>query len=277
MDFGLAKVRGGTQVTKAGTTLGTAAYMSPEQARGEEADHRSDIWSFGVVLYEMLVGKLPFGGDYELAVTYAIVNEEPELGEIPGELQHVVSRSLAKDQTERYQNIDELHSDLKSSEESSTTRTKAARKVLKQGSTNKTRLYIGGAIVLIILLAMAYFLNRSQPIDSIAVLPFINSNNDPDIEYLSDGITETLITKLSQLPELRVMARNTVFRFKGKDMTAQQVGEELNVRAVLTGAIVQRGNALRLNAELVDVSDGAQIWGEQYNRTLGCSFFKSFF
>ena len=179
-----------------------------------------------------------------------------------------VANHLAKDQAERYQNIDELYVDLKSSEESSTTRTKAARKVRKQVSSNKTTLYLGGAIVLIILLAVAYFLNRSQPIDSIAVLPFINSNNDPDIEYLSDGITETLITKLSQLPELRVMARNTVFRFKGKDMTAQQVGEELNVRAVLTGAIVQRGNALRLNAELVDVSDGAQIWGEQYNRTL---------
>ncbi len=128
------KVRGGALVTKVGTTLGTAAYMSPEQARGEEADHRSDIWSFGVVLYEMLTGKLPFGGDYEQAVMYAILNEEPELGEIPGELQHVVSRSLAKDQTERYQSIDELHSDLKSSEESNTTRTKAARKVRKQGA-----------------------------------------------------------------------------------------------------------------------------------------------
>ncbi len=130
---------------------------------------------------------------------------------------------------------------------------------------------------MILVAGLLYFFNRSQPIDSIAVLPFVNSNNDPDIEYLSDGITETLITKLSQLPQLRVMARNTVFRFKGKDMTAQQVGEELKVRAVLTGAIFQRGNALRLNAELVDVSDGAQIWGEQYDRTLGCSFFKSFF
>jgi len=269
MDFGLAKVRGGALVTKAGTTLGTAAYMSPEQARGEEADHRSDIWSFGVVLYEMLTGKLPFGGDYEQAVMYAIMNEEPPLtDEVPSNMQAILQKALAKAQAERYQNIDELHSDLKSSEESSTTRTKAARKVRKQGVSNKPTLYLGGAIVLIILLAMAYFLNRSQPIDSIAVLPFINSNNDPDIEYLSDGITETLITKLSQLPELRVMARNTVFRFKGKDMTAQQVGEELNVRAVLTGAIVQRGNALRLNAELVDVSDGAQIWGEQYNRTM---------
>ena len=121
---------------------------------------------------------------------------------------------------------------------------------------------------MILLAGLVYFLNRSQPIDSIAVLPFVNSNNDPDIEYLSDGITETLITKLSQLPQLKVMARSTVFRFKGKEMTPQQVGEELNVRAVLTGAIVQRGNALRLNAELVDVSDGAQIWGKQYNRTM---------
>ncbi|MCH8908011.1 MAG: serine/threonine protein kinase, partial [Candidatus Heimdallarchaeota archaeon] len=168
MDFGVAKVRGGAQVTKVGTTLGTAAYMSPEQARGEEADHRSDIWSFGVVLYEMLTGKLPFGGDYEQAVMYAIMNEEPQLAdEVPSNLQPILRKALAKDQTERYQNIDELHSDLKSSEESSTTRTKAARKVRKQGASNKTTLYLGGAVVL---LAVAYFLNRSQPIDSIAVL-----------------------------------------------------------------------------------------------------------
>jgi len=273
MDFGLAKVRGGAQVTKVGTTLGTAAYMSPEQARGEEADHRSDIWSFGVVLYEMLTGKFPFGGDYEQAVMYAIMNEEPEYSDkIPANLKGILQRALTKDQSDRYQHIDEMHVDLKLSVRNGTTRTKSARKVLKKGSSSKTRLYLGGAIVLIILLAMAYFLNRSQPIDSIAVLPFINSNNDPDIEYLSDGITETLITKLSQLPQLRVMARSTVFRFKGKQMTPQQVGEELNVRAVLTGAIVQRGNALRLNAELVDVSDGAQIWGEQYNRTMGDIF-----
>jgi serine/threonine-protein kinase len=269
MDFGLAKVRGGAGVTKLGTTLGTAAYMSPEQARGEEADHRSDIWSFGVVLYEMLTGKLPFGGDYEQAVMYAIMNEEPPLTEeVPSNLQAILQKALAKDQTERYQNIDELHSDLKSSEESSTSRTKAARKVSKQGASNKTILYLGGAVVLIALLAVAYFLNRSQPIDSIAVMPFVNANNDPAIEYLSDGITETLITKLSQLPQLKVMARSTVFRFKGKDMTPQQIGEQLNVPAVLTGEIVQRGDVLRLVAELVDVSDGTQIWGKQYNRSM---------
>jgi len=149
--------------------------------------------------------------------------------------------------------------DLKSSEGNGTTRTKAAGKVLNKGSYNRTHFYFGGAIVLIALLAMAYFLNRSQPIDSIAVMPFVNSNNDFDIEYLSDGITETFITKLSQLPQLWVMARSTAFRFKGKDVTLQQVGEQLNVRAVLMGEIVQRGDVLRDNAELVDVSDGAQI------------------
>ena len=270
MDFGLAKVRGGAQLTKVGTTLGTAAYMSPEQAQGLKTDHRTDIWAFGVVLYEMLTGQLPFPGDYEQAVIYSILNEEPEFPDgIPGNLQQILQKALAKDLNNRYQNIGEVLADLESFDTAQTSGVaKPAGVGMKPASTKKLKILVGGIAVLILLATLAYFLNRSQPIDSIAVLPFVNTNNDPDIEYLSDGITETLITKLSQLPELRVMARNTVFRFKGKDMTAQQVGEELNVRAVLTGAIVQRGNALRLNAELVDVSDGAQIWGEQYNRTL---------
>ena len=270
MDFGLAKVRGGAQLTKVGTTLGTAAYMSPEQAQGLKTDHRTDIWAFGVVLYEMLTGQLPFPGDYEQAVIYSILNEEPEFPDgIPGNLQQILQKALAKDLNNRYQNIREVLADLESFDTAQTSGVaKPAGVGMKPASTKKLKILVGGIAVLILLATLAYFLNRSQPIDSIAVLPFVNTNNDPDIEYLSDGITETLITKLSQLPELRVMARNTVFRFKGKDMTAQQVGEELNVRAVLTGAIVQRGNALRLNAELVDVSDGAQIWGEQYNRTL---------
>ncbi|MFQ5641379.1 MAG: hypothetical protein ACE5IR_25650, partial [bacterium] len=167
-----------------------------------------------------------------------------------------------------YKHVDELRNDLSQVRE--TKALKATAKVRKKASFTRHRLYFGFAILLILLTVsgLAYFLNRSKPIDSIAVLPFVNSNNDPDIEYLGDGITETLITKLSLLPQLRVMARSTVFRFKGKDVTPQQVGEQLNVRAVLMGEIVQRDDVLRLNAELVDVSDGAQIWGDQYNRTL---------
>jgi TolB-like protein/Flp pilus assembly protein TadD len=138
----------------------------------------------------------------------------------------------------------------------------------QQNRNKKSLAYYGLASLLITALGFAYFFTRNQPIDSIAVLPFKNADNDPDIEYLSDGITETLITKLSQLPQLRVMARSTAFRYKGKDVTPQQVGEQLNVRAVLMGEIVKRDDVLRLNAELVDVSDGAQIWGEQYNRKM---------
>ncbi|TDI96514.1 MAG: hypothetical protein E2O76_11610 [Caldithrix sp.] len=270
MDFGLAKVRGGVQLTQVGTTLGTAAYMSPEQAQGLETDHRTDIWSFGVVLYEMLTGKMPFPGDYEQAVIYSILNEEPEFSEeIPANLQQLLLKALAKNPQERYQNVGEVLADLESFDTAQTSG--VAKPVGANGHSplpgNHVFLYGGVAFLIILFASFAYFLNRSQPIDSIAVLPFVNSNNDPDIEYLSDGITETLITKLSQLPQLKVMAR-TGSRFRGKDMTPQQAGEQLNVRAVLTGAIVQRGNALRLNAQWVDVSDGSQFWGKQYNRTM---------
>ena len=217
MDFGLAKVRGGAQITKVGATVGTAAYMSPEQARGDEIDHRTDIWSFGVVLYEMLAGRLPFKSDYEQALTYSILNEEPELDEIPAELQHILSRSLAKNIAERYQQVDELLNDLRALAPENTTR--SISKGHKTTKFNRNTLYLGLGILVILLIASAvyYFMKPSQPVDSIAVLPFINSNNDPDIEYLSDGLTETLINKLSQLPQLRVMARSTVFRFKGKE------------------------------------------------------------
>ncbi len=202
MDFGLAKVRGGAQVTKLGTTLGTAAYMSPEQAQGLKTDHRTDIWAFGVVLYEMLTGKMPFPGDYEQAVIYAILNEEPEFSEeIPANLQLLLPKALAKDPQERYQNVGEVLADLERFDRAQTSGVaKPVGAGLKPAPTKKLGILIGGIPILILVAGFVYFLNRSQPIDSIAVPPFVNSNNDPDIEYLSDGITETLITKLSQLP-----------------------------------------------------------------------------
>ena len=202
MDFGLAKVRGGGQFTKVGTTLGTAAYMSPEQAQGVATDHRTDIWAFGVVLYEMFTGRMPFPGDYEQAVIYAILNEEPEFSEqIPANLQLLLPKALAKDPQERYQNVGEVLADLERFDRAQTSGVaKPIGAGLKPAPTKKLGILIGGIAILILLAALVYFFNRSQPIDSIAVLPFVNSNNDPDIEYLSDGITETLITKLSQLP-----------------------------------------------------------------------------
>ena len=188
MDFGLAKIRGGGQFTKVGTTLGTAAYMSPEQTQGLETDHRTDIWAFGVVLYEMLTGKMPFPGDYEQAVIYSILNEEPEIiEEIPANMQQILQKALAKDRNERYQNVGELLTDLESSDAGQTSSvTKPAMVGMKPTPTKKLGILIGGITILILIAGLAYFFNRIQPIDSIAVLPFVNSNNDPDIEYLSD-------------------------------------------------------------------------------------------
>jgi len=285
MDFGLAKRGGQTKLTKEGTTLGTVAYMSPEQTSGDDVDQRSDLFSVGVLIYEMLSGQLPFKGDYDQAVTYSILNEEPEpvtslRTGIPMELERIVYKCLEKDSSDRYQRADELIVDLrKLKKESETkeilsktgvTQSQPLQRTPQQTRPKKPAVYYGLAILLFLITAVsiAYFFSRESPIDSIAVLPIVNANNDTDIEYLSDGLTETLINKLSQLPQLQVMARSTVFQFKGKEMTPQQIGNELNVRAVLTGEIVQRGDALRLHVELVDVSDGTQIWGQQYNRTM---------
>ena len=270
MDFGLAKIRGSAQLTKVGTTLGTAAYTSPEQARGENVDHRTDIWAFGVVLYEMLTGQLPFRGEYEQAVIYAILNEEPEYSEeIPANLQPVLQKALAKDADERYQDMEQVLAELKSFDAGqASAASKPVRGGFQPAFKKKWGALIGGVAILALVAAFAFFLNRSQSIDSIAVLPFHNANNDPDLEYLGDGLTETLINKLSQLPQLRVMARSTVFHYKGKNVTPRQAGKELGVKAVFSGEIVQRGEALRVYAELVDVSDGTQIWGRQYHRVL---------
>jgi len=270
LDFGLAKLRGQSRLTKAGSTLGTAAYMSPEQAKGVEVDARADIFSLGAVFYEMLTGQIPFKGDYDQAVIYSLLNEEPEpipeiRAHVPRNVENVVKKCLEKETDDRYQTASELLTDLTRG---------AAPKKLVTPKVLQRRQFMGLALfsLAIVLAGIGYisFFNKTPepPINSIAVLPFVNSSNDPAIEYLSDGITETLITKLSQLPQLKVMARSTVFRFKGTDMTPQQVGEQLNVQAVLMGEIVQRDDVLRLVAELVDVSDGTQIWGDQYNRSM---------
>jgi serine/threonine protein kinase len=208
MDFGLAKIAGGAQLTKDHSTLGTAAYMSPEQARGEKVDHRTDIGAFGVVLYEMLTGQLPFRGVYEQAMIYSILHEEPEYSsEIPPDLKSVLQKALAKEVEERYQQASELLSDLKAigggKELESTTKTP------KRRQAKRVYLFAGAAILAMAILAIIFLWPSApveQTIDSIAVLPLDNLSGDPAQEYFSDGMTEALITGLSKMSALKVIS-----------------------------------------------------------------------
>jgi serine/threonine protein kinase/tetratricopeptide (TPR) repeat protein len=268
MDFGLAKVRGVAKVTKVGTTLGTTTYMSPEQARGEEVDQRTDIWSFGVVLYEMLTGQLPFRGDYEQAVMYSILNEEPEWTDtISPDFQPILQRAMTKELNNRYQNIKELVDDLNAFSTGTKLVAGKAVRASSRSTLPRNRPFIYGGIVVVLLVAgLTYYFNRSQPIKSIAVMPFVNASGDAEVEYLSDGMTETLISRLSELPNLNVKPRSSVFRYKGKEANPQIIGKELKVQAVLNGRVVQRGQDLSLFVELINISLDKVVWSETYNR-----------
>jgi serine/threonine protein kinase len=238
MDFGLAKMGGGVQLTKKGTTFGTVAYMSPEQTWGEPVDQRTDIWSFGVVLYEMLTGRMPFRGDYEQAVIYAILNEEPKLiadlrRGVPMELARIVGKALAKNPDERYQHVSEMAVDLKNLPKGSeTAKTKTPPLKATRLRIKRPWLYAGVAILLILLVALISrnLLQRPEPKAkpaSIAVLPFVNISADAEKEYFSDGMTEELINALAKVKGLNVVARTSVFQFKGKAYDIRKVGEQL--------------------------------------------------
>jgi serine/threonine protein kinase/Flp pilus assembly protein TadD len=269
LDFGLAKIEpqptmaervglsqlptvGSSEqdLTSPGTMLGTMAYMSPEQALGETLDSRTDLFSFGVVLYEMATTRSPFPGNTSAAVFNAILNKAPISAtklnpELPPKLEGIIKKALEKDRELRYQNAADLRTDL----------------VRLKRDTDPARVPAPGEVV-----------PRSRPaaevIDSIAVLPFENASGDPETEYLSDGITESIINSLSRLPNLRVIPRSTVFRYKGQTVDPQAVGRELKVRAVLGGRVLQRGEMLVIGTELIDTVEQAQLWGERYNRRM---------
>ncbi len=284
LDFGLAKLvaeRRGPEaatvtqpeemLTSPGTALGTVAYMSPEQAQAEELDARTDLFSFGTVLYQMTTGALPFKGASTAVVFEAILNKAPIAparlnAEVPAELDRIISKALEKDREVRYQSAKEMLADLrrlKRDTESGQPATAPPRKRISR------LLWAALAATVLLLAAALYlFMGRGQAIDSLAVLPFVNASADPSTEYLSDGISESLINSLSQLPKLKVMSRSSVFRYKGRETDPQVVGRELKVQAVLMGRLVQRGENLSISTELVDTRDSSHIWGEQYNRKL---------
>ncbi len=272
--------------TLPGVVLGTAAYMSPEQARGLEVDQRSDIFSLGVVLYEMTAGKRPFEGATTSDLIVSILERDPPplarfSAEVPANLEWVVTKALRKNRQERYQTAKDLAVDLKNLKQAlefeanliRTAQLDSSSGALASRSTGDVAARSEDSSSGIHHSDAAPRRRRTRKaIDSIAILPFANASNEPDADYLSDGITETIINNLSQLPRLRVMARSTMYRYKGKAVDPQQVGRDLDVRAVLAGRVLHRGEMLLISTELVDVVDGSQLWGEQYSRRLADIF-----
>jgi eukaryotic-like serine/threonine-protein kinase len=245
LDFGIAKLvdrprpeHGTTLATQAGVLLGTPSYMSPEQAQGKVVDARSDIFSLGVVMYELTAGMRPFTGKTPVAVLLSILRDTPTPvtdvnPSLSPDLARIVERCLAKDRERRYESAMDLRTDLEQLD-------RVPRRATQTDGT-------GG-------------------INSLAVVPFANASGDPDTDYLSDGITETLINRLSQIPTLRVVPRSTVFRYKGREIEPADMGRQLGVHALLTGKVLQRGDTLSVQAELVDVRREAQLWGERLVR-----------
>ena len=321
LDFGLAKLahesapppvenndEAPTRVarvnTQPGMVMGTASYMSPEQSRGLDVDSRSDIWSLGVVLYELVAGKLPFEGSTTTDVLAMILHREPPSlllyrSSLPAELERIVEKALAKDRDARYQTAKDFSVDLKRLKQHLEVESELERSVTPEAGTrsnagvmptnpstvvhtvssaeyvvgeikrHKLAALAAAVVVLVGLVTVAYFGyfgRRSTAITSVAVLPFANLSGDPNMEYLSDGLSESLINSLSQLPSLKVIARSSTFKYKGKEVDPQEVAKALGVQAIVTGRVMQRGDQLQVSAEMVNASDKTQMWGEQFTR-----------
>ncbi len=266
-------------LTSPGTALGTVAYMSPEQARGEELDARTDLFSLGVVLYEMATGSLPFKGNTTAIVFTEILTKAPTSPvrlnpDVPDELARIINKALEKDSSLRCQHASELQTDLKrlkrdSSGESISAAVPAATPVKRN---YLWPVIVGGPGIIVVLLALLFWPSAPSPpqeaIDSIAVLPFENVSGDPELEYLSDGLSDSIISSLSKIANLRVMSSTSVRRYKGVPPDPQVIADELNVRAVLVGRVLQAADDLSINVELIDTQTNAQLWGEQYERKL---------
>jgi len=269
-DFGLAKLRGSAQLTKTGSTVGTAAYMSPEQIQGEEVDHRSDLFSFGIVLYELATGHLPFRGEHEVALSYSIVNEGPVplkslRPAIPSSLENVIHRCLEKNTEKRYQSAEEIALDLRRVQQ------EVSASVAAPGKSSKVPWIVTAAVIIVALFALyVFFPSKPTPLErkSIAVLPFRNLSEEKGSEYFSDGITEDIITQLSKIGELKVISRTSVMRYKNSDKSLRDIGKELDVATILEGSVRRADNQVRIVAQLIDARNDEHLWAETYDKEL---------
>ena len=303
LDFGLAKMPrpdvtadattvAASQLTMAGTTLGTVAYMSPQQALGRELDARSDLFSFGIVLYEMATGLLPFTGDTPGAVTNAIVNKTPTPSvrlnpEIPAELERLINKALEKNPELRYQSAADMRVDLtrllRERQTAHLPAASAAAPAVPESRSTTRRvpkvLATAGALVVLLAVAAGVWLWRDRPTPatppahhestaSIAVLPFADMSAEKNQEYFSDGLADEILNKLAKIPSLRVVARTSSFQFKGKTGDLRLVGDTLNASAILEGSVRRQGNRVRVTAQLIKVADGFHLWSDAYDREL---------
>jgi eukaryotic-like serine/threonine-protein kinase len=273
LDFGLAKLKGAGNLTKENSTLGTIHYMSPEQTKGEDVDHRSDIWSLGVVIYEMTTGRTPFKGNYEQAIMYSILNEEvSDLDNLPGGIGSIIKKCLNKNPDGRYQNIEELAQDAKRKDAGNA----PTAKKRSESRHKKTYLWIAISALLVTIIAVIFIFNflpsgteeKPQWINSIAVLPFDDLSVEKNQDYFCIGMTEQILSNLTKLSDLKVIARTSVMKYKNTQKSISEIASELNVNNILAGSIQRSGDKVRINVQLINASNGSYLWSDKYDSNL---------